>query len=139
MGRLFFICPIQALYMMKEFRVKFNEIIYAKDKERGIIREVSAKDDITDRLLGRAKGAAVMGYEDIRVYVAPKSEAIFDPKEGDIGTYEQYGSTYFSIFTEGQWRDLITGAFGNVVDRSEITMRDRKQFFSAKRETTNNN
>jgi len=60
--RLYFTCPIKALYMMKEFGVKFSG-------EDLVFTDFDQKKPI---------------------YIAPESEHIFEPKKGDVFNYKTF-------------------------------------------------
>lgn len=72
--RLYYACPIQALYMMKEFRVELTTLQGDKYWKKG-------KKDILVDLEGDAHGDSEYLP---KYYIALESEAIFEPREGDI-------------------------------------------------------
>ena len=80
--KYYFTCPIKAAYMNHEFGV----ITYI---------ELSIKGEIYDRYFIKdwnhreLELDAKDKYHHNKYYVAPESEHIFEPKEGDIGIYQQ--------------------------------------------------
>ena len=69
--KYYYDCPIQALYMHVNFGVKFpTELKFIADLSTDNFSE-NMTPDIT------------------KIYVKPESEHIFQPKEGDIGIYQQ--------------------------------------------------
>lgn len=123
MSRLYFDCPIQALYMMKEFGVEFE----CKNTDEEMIEH-----DLTEE--GRFYPFLHCGIwqpdalEDIdwdnfrRIYVAKESEHIFKPKEGDFGL--DIDNQEGAIFEKGD--DFNWQYIGY-----KIIMRNNKPFFTA--------
>ena len=86
--RLYFTCPIKALYMMKEFGVKFE----CKSEETVIIDEIEQEDptfyDFADWGVDAESIADLLesfknDYPK-KIYVAPESEHIFEKTTNDI-------------------------------------------------------
>ena len=109
MTRRYFKCPIQALYMMKEFGVKF--------------------ESINGELLDTNDLETVVYYRhDLNPYVAEESEDIFEPKEGDYAVLAN--GFLLSTFYKGKWCALPDFRSNKVIsDESKIIMRDNKHFF----------
>lgn len=140
--KYYYDCPIKALYMMKEFGVNLkceNEsssyyYSFGKAMLDHIRREV-LKDTTWEKNLGK-------------IYVAPESEHIFQPKEGDFVSNYLHGnkSRHCHGFLSAQSNlttsaTIITPERKNgmsyfVESKSQITiiMRDNKHFFTPKEE-----
>lgn len=106
--KFYFTCPIQALYMMKEFGVEF---IY--ETRDGFVK---------------LQNVELFGAFD-KIYVAKESEHIFEPKEGDYGIIKGRIGNSFSRFHQDDWV-----SHANIGILPSIIMRDNKQFFMAKQE-----
>lgn len=130
--RLYFTCRIKALYMMKEFGVKFEWRQKVKCSEYDIFHEYKVGDLISDELkYGKISDA---------IYVAIESEHIFEPEEGDIGLLTEKwsrGEEYY-IVERKHWGSLnlkhnykwFKGKEEVCTTKKvEITMRDNTQFF----------
>ena len=88
--RLYFTCPIKALYMMKEFGVKFyiegkqlsscNLLTGEVDKNEKTIR-IDFEEEYLDQILGSF--AQIKDLES-KIYVASGSEHIFQKTTNDI-------------------------------------------------------
>ena len=128
--KYYYECPIQALYMMKEFGVNLkceNEsssyyYSFGKAMLDHIRREV-LKDTTWEKNLGK-------------IYVAPESEHIFEPKEGDLGQMKAEGARFFVKYNESlkEWKEWHCGGYYSDKNGSEIIYRDGKQFFNPKEE-----
>lgn len=126
MTRLFYTCPIRALYMMKEFDVKLKikwKGLYASE----IIEHEDDFENITKiyQLDSWGGDSPCLSYEEIElISVAPESEHIFDLKEGDYfisnDPYDGEGSIFQS---DGSTHDQ------KICEK--IIMRDNRQFFAA--------
>jgi len=112
----YYICPIKALYMMKEFEVLF----YLHDGESSthpFIRNDEDESEIADHeLLERCEG-----YN--KIYIEERSEHIFEPKKGDLAHYDLNGGSGVYQFTNKpiRWAEGVTNI--------QIIRRDNKQFF----------
>lgn len=112
MSRLYFTCPIKALYMMKEFGVKFKCYSGISFNEY----------DLIGQLKGMRSG---------EFYVSEESEKIFTPKEDDHGYHKKEGYHYFDTYF-GAWlpdsrsKCVKSHKFKDI----QIVMRDNKQFFN---------
>jgi len=116
MARMYFDCPIKALYMMKEFGV---ELVTEQGNKYW-------KKDILVDVDNYAYGDFKKGE---KYYVDPESEAIFNPKEGDNGFDKTFG--FFVCNIHKLWNStsgigLINQEFNNM----EIIKRDGKHFFT---------
>ena len=128
--KYYYDCPIQALYMMKEFGVNLkceNEsssyyYSFGKAMLDHIRREV-LKDTTWEKNLGK-------------IYVAPESEHIFEPKEGDLGQMKAEGARFFVKYNESlkEWKEWHGGGYYSDKNGSDIIMRDGKHFFNPKEE-----
>ena len=126
--KYYYDCPIQALYMMREFRVKFSQAHGSNHADKYY------QIDETE-LCNFATGA----IEDFRgieqIYVAPESEHIFEPKEGDLGiernlhTLEPcfFGGTYW--FYDNDYLEIKPRP-----QKVDIIYRNNKHFFNPKEE-----
>src|SRR3990167_869786 len=118
--RRYFKCPVQVLYMMREFCVEFNGW-----HERHGEYAVNQEDIIKN----------FHKYIEEPLYVDPESESIFEPKEYDLGVAmreDGMGTTgIYSVnhkcWTNGNFR--ISPAY-----HPRIIMRDSIQFFSGELE-----
>lgn len=131
MTRYYYTCPIKVLYMMKNFGVEFeipNEDF--EDNDDGFAEpyfdfrlwEIESPETINTLLDVLDCGG--------RIYVALESEAIFEPKEGDIGIERNLHSVDTCYFGGKYW------AYENEERRStphqqrvKIILREGKQFF----------
>ena len=128
--KYYYDCPIQALYMNKEFGVNLkceNEsssyyYSFGKAMLDHIRREV-LKDTTWEKNLGK-------------IYVAPESEHIFEPKEGDLGQMKAEGARFFVKYNESlkEWKEWHCGGYYSNKNGSDIIMRDGKHFFNPKEE-----
>ena len=128
--KYYYDCPIQALYMMKEFGVNLkceNEsssyyYSFGKAMLDHIRREV-LKDTTWEKNLGK-------------IYVAPESEHIFEPKDGDLGQMKAEGARFFVKYNESskEWKEWHGGGYYSNKNGSDIIMRDGKNFFNPKEE-----
>lgn len=78
MTKYYYDCWIQALYMMREFDVKFFTKGFLNIESDFLEMELGYHLTIRD-IYGK------LANDYTRIYVAPESEYIFEPKEGDIG------------------------------------------------------
>ena len=76
--KYYYDCPIQALYMMREFDVKFFTKGFLNIESDFLEMELGYHLTIRD-IYGK------LANDYTKIYVAPESEYIFEPKEGDIG------------------------------------------------------
>jgi hypothetical protein len=101
--KYYYTCPIKALYMMKEFGVR-------------ICKE---NQDVSNWNL-----ADLLCIDFGRIYVAPESEHIFEPKKGDEGRWLRPIGAHYANHNGEQWVSA-----GIEPNPPEIIMRDNKQFF----------
>ena len=78
MTKYYYDCWIQALYMMREFDVKFFTKGFLNIESDFLEMELGYHLTIRD-IYGK------LANDHTKIYVAPESEYIFEPKEGDIG------------------------------------------------------
>ncbi len=121
--RLFYTCPIQALYMQLNFHVH----LYFETKDGDVDFNPQEYADNVDLWLSGYNGRT-------KIYVESESEHTFEPKEGDEGrVLTRIGASY-CYFKNEHW--VAHGMQGHEV---EIIMRDNKQFFQAEVENENSN
>ncbi len=120
--RLYFTCPYKALYMQEHFNIKLmpQELF-------GIISNVFGTYEEGDDLKIK-----ILPHFD-KVYVAPESEEIFEPKDRDFGISSR-GAIQTIYDSENGWVSVANGAWSGSIQSSKIIMRDNKQFFDALRE-----
>ena len=113
--RYYYDCPIKALYMMKEFGVKFEQFLYSDfhSLERKLLSVsfewICQNKNLNDKI----------EFEN-RLIVAEESEHIFEPKKGD--------NDKNGLFFDGRhWTDRISYAISS--ERSKTSFRFDKQFF----------
>lgn len=115
--RLYFSDPIAALWMMRDFGVKIE------NWRNGDVESLQDYPSLAQAFSDLESFVRKHG----KVYVADESEAIFEPKESDIGSAPDRGSPHTAIFRKGE--DFIW-EYGKI----KIIMRDGKQFFSSIKE-----
>tara|TARA_R110000868_G_scaffold340182_1_gene600839 strand:+ start:676 stop:1056 length:381 start_codon:yes stop_codon:yes gene_type:complete len=122
--KYYYDCPIQALYMKEEFGVEFSEAHDINGTNKFFQID---KIQLCDFING-----GIEDFEEIgKIYVAPESEHIFEPKEGDLGIYE---SKLWRLL-DGRWF-----SWNDCGDRTEdfdftnIIERHGKFFFNPKEE-----
>ena len=116
--RLFYICPIQALYMIKNFGVKLEVEI---DDETYDFQDIGAEAETVSDLLELFKN-----YPE-RIYVEKESEVLFEPQEEDIGLSRKGELTIFN--EEERWEGFDCSS-SSAMDASKIILREGKQFFA---------
>jgi len=133
MKKKYYNCPIQALYMNKEFGVQFY-ISYKNDfsdKKLSFHVDIENIYNVLIQLLG-IYNQKLSGY---KIYVAPESEHIFEPKKGDLGiernlhTLEPcfFGGTYW--FYDNDYLEIKPHP-----QKVDIIYRNGKHFFNPKEE-----
>ena len=127
--KYYYDCPIQALYMNKEFGVNFSEAHGANHADKFFqINETQLCDFAT---------GAIEDFRGIeQIYVAPESEHIFEPKEGDLGQMKAVGARFFVKYNESlkEWKEWHCGGYYSDKNGSEIIYRNGKNFFNPKEE-----
>ena len=94
--KYYYDCPIKALYMMKEFGVKFYTAGF-KDVESDFLdKELGFHLNIRD-IYGK------LANDNTKIYVAPESEHIFEPKTGDLGIERNLHSMEPCYFSGTYW------------------------------------
>lgn len=126
--KYYYDCPIQALYMNKEFGVQFY-ISYKNDFSDKIL---SFHVDIKNiyNVLIQLLGIYHQTLSDNKIYVAPESEHIFEPKEGDLGIEIEpcfFGGTYW--FYDNDYLEIKPHP-----QKVDIIYRNNKHFFMPKEE-----
>lgn len=119
MSRLYFDCPIQALYMMREFGVEFD---YAKSNY-GWDNFPPIDHDQLAIWIGESA--------ELKIYVAKESEHVFIPQLGDWGQMKELPSRFVKLSTINEWKEPYGGGYRSGVDGSKIIMRNNKPFFTA--------
>lgn len=118
-NRRYFTCPIQILYMMKEFKVKFKNVLGVQ------IKDLELKDLLCTNLVMIA-------------FVDPKSESIFEQKKGDIGIRQE--DDYIAIAKAQEFEDFEENNGTTSPSRYwKIIMRNNKHFFIGKLENETQN
>jgi hypothetical protein len=149
MIRYYYTDPIKAIYMMKEFGVKF----YA-DTETGLIN--FADFEVDEGAISIQEFLEITKLYPKKILVAKESEHIFEPKEGDM---DQYGRFFIKVKTttetfidlsvsdtkikyDMRWSSIFEKADqdGQRISESlktnpKIIMRDNKHFFTPENET----
>lgn len=129
-NRRYFTCPIKALYMMKEFRVKF-EMRHTPEQIRDC--DLQEEDifypfDHLDIRQPEHIESLVEELENVKkIYVSLESEAIFEPKNGDVGI-DNNGKI---MFYPSCWWNLVEQKFikDDEASNIKIIMRYNKHFF----------
>ena len=133
--KYYYDCPIKALYMNKEFGVKF----YTTFKNDFLDKKLSFHVDFKDiyNVLIELLGAYNASSSDNKIYVAPESEYIFELKNDDFGIVKNFNPLIFVRFCSyyNSWvyeGDEYEERFNN--DEVNIIYRDGKHFFNPKEE-----
>lgn len=116
-NRRYFTCPIQALYMIKEFGVKF--ILEDEEQLRSFLGVGLSEEKETFEEKLRIKS---------KYFIAKESEHIFEQKKGDIGIQQDNG--YLAIAKAQEFEDFEEN--NGTISPShywKIIMRDNKHFF----------
>ena len=123
--KYYYDCLIKALYMNKEFGVKFYTAFKSDflDKELGFCADI--------------RGIYNVLSSDNKIYVEPESEHILEPKEGDFGIVKNSNPLIFVRFRSqyncwGYEGDEYYEQFNN--DEVNIIYRNGKHFFNPKEE-----
>jgi hypothetical protein len=116
-NRRYFTCPIQAIYMAKEFGV----VYIAGDQAHYSYK------DFLDHTFNHLKRRE-------RFYVAEVSEAIFEPKIGDEGRWSRKQGAHYANFNGNQWVSA-----GIEPTEPTIMMRNNKHFFMGELENETQN
>ena len=115
--RYYYDCPIKALYMMKEFGVKFE----CKDTNGDVY-------DFQEWYLN-SNNISELSLElenfPISIYVKKESEHIFKPKKGDEGRWLRPIGAHYANHNGEQWVSA-----GIEPNPPEIIIVDNKHFFS---------
>ena len=100
MTKYYYDCPIQALYMMREFDVKFFTKGFLNIESDFLEMELGYHLTIRD-IYGK------LANDHTKIYVAPESEHIFEPKDGDIGQMKAKGARFFVKYSERskEWKE----------------------------------
>jgi len=142
--RLYFTCPIKALYMMKEFGVKF-ECKYTPEE----IAEYEPLHKFYDFDEAACESNTIEDFLEIskdfrKIYVAAESERIFKLQKEDLVNYKSRSgknkitATYLESFVDCEsilkWKLQSQGMNSPKIYKIDareflIIMRDNKQFF----------
>lgn len=124
-GRYYYDCPVKALYMMKEFGLRFEYL--GKDACPSNFdvsgRHTATLEDILRQMRLHIKS---------NLFIVKESEHILKLKFGDKGLVR---GEYFGWFDDNSWRycdpyDNKTGEVFEDEDTGEIIRRDNKAFFT---------
>jgi len=118
--RMYFNCPIQVLYMMKEFGVKF-EGYDVNDRKRTWWPFEEYEFDCFD-ISGLMRDFKRLAK--YKTYVCKESEHIFEPKQGDKSGEHRFGS----YVHENDPKNVWISSYGYNRDMP-IEFRDNKHFF----------
>ena len=129
--RLFYTCPIKALYMMQEFGVEFEA---EEDGEFYDFREWGVNSETINELLDDFGK-----YYPEKIYVKKESESIFKPKDRDVSVdLKGFQPEVFSyeipsiLYPKGAW---TLGHRMRGADRLATKFRDGKHFFAPENES----
>jgi hypothetical protein len=124
MRKLYYTCPIKALYMMKEFGVKLK------------VRDVNGSigQHFSEIIATEIVGFHLHSNPEIfipKFYIAPESEKIFEPQEDDIAINPAafYHSSKVGIYRDDAQAFVQLGDF-DYLENAQIIMRDNKCFFA---------
>ena len=127
--RLYFTCPIKAFYMHKEFGVKF----FTEIKIEANLMADNTVENMTPKIT--------------KIYVAPESEYIFEPKEGDLDAdgfcftkgmpVQNHMTGKIDYYTDACWLVKIE-EFTRAKEKSKTIFRDNNQFFMPEVKNENN-
>ena len=133
--KYYYDCPIQALYMNKEFGVQFYTSFKSDVSDKKLGFHVDFRDIFTVliELLGISKASS----SDNKIYVAPESKHIFELKNDDFGIVKNFNPLIFVRFCSyynswGYEGDEYEERFNN--DEVNIIYRNGKHFFNPKEE-----
>ena len=133
--KYYYDCPIQALYMNKEFGVQFYTSFKSDVSDKKLGFHVDFRDIFTVliELLGISKASS----SDNKIYVAPESKHIFELKNDDFGIVKNFNPLIFVRFCSyynswGYEGDKYEERFNN--DEVNIIYRNGKHFFNPKEE-----
>lgn len=114
MARLYYTCPIKALYMIKEFGVELE--FPDEDGDLFNFKHCGINGESVSEFL-----EGVDGYPE-KIYVAKDSEHIFEPKDYDLRNDVDWNSKNYTK---------------NLNSNCKIIMRDDKHFFMPEVENDN--
>lgn len=128
-NKYYYDCPIQALYMMREFDVEFFTKGHLNIESDFLEMELGYHLNIRD-IYGK------LANDHTKIYVASESEHIFEPKEGDLGQMKAEGARFFVKYSERskEWKEWHGGGYYSDKNGSDIIYRDGKHFFNPKEE-----
>jgi hypothetical protein len=120
MTRYYYTDPIQALWMMKEFGVKFDNAC-----QKSLLKTLWI-------VLCLDKRVSLKEVPEINLYVAKESEHIFEPKDEDLGQIKTEGLRLFVKYMDHleQWKEWHGGGYYTDKNGSDIIMRNNKHFFN---------
>jgi len=134
--RLYFTCPIKAIYMAREFGVKF--ILEDEEQLRSFLGVGLSEEKETFEEKLRIKS---------KYFIAKESEHIFQPKEEDLDAdgfsftkvmpVVNHMTGKIDYYTDACWLVKIE-EFTRSKEKSKTIFRDNKQFFMAEVENENN-
>ena len=121
-NKYYYDCPIQALYMMREFNVEFYTKGYLDIESDFLEKELGFHLNIRD-IYGK------LANDNTKIYVAPESEHIFEPKKRDEGRWARLIGAHYANYNGEQWVSA-----GIEKKLPEIIYRNGKHFFNPKEE-----
>ena len=143
--RLYFTCPIEAMYMSHYFSVKFMAPANSSNCEVHELAEETImylREDCEGCMEDWKKQLDKMG----KFFVAPESESIFEPQEGDLdpdgfsftkgAAIENHMTGKIDYYTDACWLVKIE-EFTRSKEKSKTIFRDNKQFFMPEVENEN--
>ena len=127
--KYYYDCPIKALYMHIEFGVKFSEAHGANHADKFFQINETQLCDFATKAIEDFRGIE-------QIYVAPESEHIFEPKEGDLGQMKAEKARFFVKYNESskEWKEWHCGGYYSDKNGSDIIYRNGKNFFNPKEE-----
>ena len=120
--KYYYDCLIQALYMTREFDVKFFTKGHLNIESDFLEMELGYHLNIRD-IYGK------LANDHTKIYVASESEHIFEPKKGDEGRWARKIGAHYANYNGEQW--VSAGIEEKLPD---IIYRNGKHFFNPKEE-----
>jgi hypothetical protein len=129
MTKLYYDCPIKALYMMKEFEVDLQQFLYPDPlaNERKLMH-IGYNTLLSDLPYWKEEFK-----NKNRFYIESGSEHIFEPKHGDLNQDgDMFNSDINCSDPRGAWEEIGQNDSHKHDDRfDEIIRRESKHFFMA--------
>jgi len=127
MKRLFYTDPLKAAYMCAEFEVEFFELTDYHGMKGSKYSRGYGSFFYQRRNNGQVLPTTFEGGEEVKHYIHPDSEHIFEPQEGDK---DEDGFRYVND-GEGQWQRYEMNGRLRMFDAEEscVSKRNNKHFF----------